>query len=88
MAKEVYNKYKTMMKNLELDEYERINKPPITSSNVYLTTRWMLIIPRKADRVFHGVSLNSLGMLGSMAFPISKEHLVPEVQKQGYQKIL
>jgi|ETNmetMinimDraft_14_1059893.scaffolds.fasta_scaffold569667_1 ATP adenylyltransferase/5',5'''-P-1,P-4-tetraphosphate phosphorylase II len=48
----------------------------------------MMIIPRRADRVFHGVSFNSLGMLGSMAIPLAKEGLVEEVKELGYMKLL
>ena len=60
----------------------------MSSSNVYLTKEWILIIPRKADRVFHGVSFNSLGMLGSIKLPAEREDLVNEIRVTGIEKIL
>ena len=60
----------------------------MSSSNVYLTKEWILIIPRKADRVFHGVSFNGLGMLGNVKIPEDRKDLVPIIRETTIEKIL
>ena len=60
----------------------------ITSCNTYITRDWIIIIPRKADKVFHGVSFNGLGMLGNVKIPEDRKDLVPIIRETTIEKIL
>ena len=58
------------------------------SSNVIFTQQWIMIIPRKADRVLNNISLNSLGMLGSVAISELDTELAEKLQKMKFEEIV
>ena len=81
---ELYNSYKSMIKEMNLGDVE-INSKPVKPYNLLITSKWIALIKRKKDRSY-GFSINALGFAGY--FLGTKRSDVDSLMKFGPEKIL
>ena len=81
---DLFNSYKSMAKEMNLGEMDRIEKP-LKAYNLLLTSEWIALITRETDRS-NGFSINALGFAGY--FLGTNESNVDKLIKFGPEVIL
>tara|TARA_Y100001968_G_C19339016_1_gene708444 strand:- start:16 stop:852 length:837 start_codon:yes stop_codon:yes gene_type:complete len=83
-ANDLFNSYKSMVKDMNLGKIDSIDKP-LKPYNLLITSDWITLIKRKTDRS-NGFSINALGFAGY--FLGTKKSNVDILIKFGPEKIL
>ncbi len=84
MSNDLFTSYKSMIIEMNLGEFDLINKP-LKPYNLLITSDWIALIARKTDRS-NGFSINALGFAGY--FLGTKRSDVDTLIKYGPEKIL
>ena len=83
-SNDLYNSYKSMVREMKLGEIDIINKP-LKPYNLLITSEWIALITRETDKS-NGFSINALGFAGY--FLGTKSSNVNTLIKFGPEEIL
>ncbi len=83
-SNELYNSYKTMIKEMNIGDVD-LNNKPLKPYNLLITSEWIALVKRRKDKS-NGFYINALGFAGY--FLGTKYSNVDELIKFGPEKIL